>query len=289
MAQDFSVETPNRRLDRVRADFQERDGSYRMPRNHDHPYFELYYIESGKCRFFVSGRMMDMQAGDLLLIPPRAVHYTRYLFGPCLRYSLFFRPQDLEREISGVFPDKGNYFRRWRLMQIPEFYREALVSLLKRIVGEERINDEKTPLLMRCRLQELLLICSRVGLQTEELPGDIHTTDRAVVRAAEFMRDHFREELSAEEIAAAAGFSQNYFSQKFRQATGTGIHEYLTYVRLQQAALELLETRDSVTEIALRCGFSGGNYFKDVFRKRYGVSPRAYRSGAAALSEQEGR
>jgi AraC-like DNA-binding protein len=105
----------------------------------------------------------------------------------------------------------------------------------------------------------------------------------------EFMRDHFREELSAAEIAAAAGFSQNYFSQKFRQATGTGIHEYLTYVRLQQAALELLETRDSVTEIALRCGFSRGNYFKDVFRKRYGVSPRAYRSGAAAFTEQEGR
>ena len=45
-----------------------------------------------------------------------------------------------------------------------------------------------------------------------------------------------------------------------------------------RAALELLSTQDSITEIALRNGFSDSNYFKDAFKKMYGVSPRAYRS-----------
>ena len=79
------------------------------------------------------------------------------------------------------------------------------------------------------------------------------------------------------DIAAAAGYSPNYLSRKFREAAGIGVHEYLVFIRLQHAALELITTDDSVTEIALRCGFSDSNYFKDAFKKRYGVTPRAYR------------
>ncbi len=94
------------------------------------------------------------------------------------------------------------------------------------------------------------------------------------------MRANLSEELDAEKIAGAAGFSPNYLSRKFRQATGMGVHEYLTFLRLQQSAVALAETKDSVTDIALSCGFSDSNYFKDCFKRRYGVSPRAYRTRA---------
>ena len=47
--------------------------------------------------------------------------------------------------------------------------------------------------------------------------------------------------------------------------------------RLDHAAQELVTTDDSITDIALRCGFSDSNYFKDSFKKKYGVTPRAYR------------
>ncbi len=279
MMQDFSVRMPEKQINRICVDEETRDGSYKMPANHCHPYFEMYYLESGSCRFFLAGQMLDAHSGDLLLIPPRTLHYTRYLFGPCRRCDLFFRRGDLESEVAATFPEGFRFFRTWQLMQIPEFYREALTELFRRMIGEEKINDDRTRLLQRYRLQELLLLCGRTGLVSESVPLDIHTTERAVVQAAGYMRDHFREEIKAEDIAAAAGFSPDYLSRKFRQATGTSVHEYLRFLRLQQAAMELVETRDTVTVIALRCGFSSGNYFKDCFRKQYGVSPRAYRSG----------
>ena len=83
--------------------------------------------------------------------------------------------------------------------------------------------------------------------------------------------------ISAADIAKAAGYSPNYLSRRFREAAGIGVHEYLMFIRLQRAALELVSTDDSVTEIALRCGFSDGNYFKDAFKKKYGVTPSKYR------------
>ena len=279
MENDFSVRNPGKPIDRIYAEVQTRDRNYTVPTNHFHPYYEIYYLETGSCRFFIDGKMLDVHAGDLLIIPPRTMHYTRYLFGPCRRFNLFFRKKDLEADVLQTFPEAEAFFLRWRLMQVPDFYRENLTALLDRMIHEEKIRDERSPLLLKCRLQETLLVLSRVGVIPEALPADIHTTDQAVVRAAEYMREHFRDALSAEEIAAAAGFSPNYLSRKFRQAAGMGVHEYLRYLRLHQAALELVETRDSITDIALRCGFSDGNYFKDVFKKHYGIGPRAYRKG----------
>ena len=73
------------------------------------------------------------------------------------------------------------------------------------------------------------------------------------------------------------GYSPNYLSRKFKEAVGVGVHEYIVFIRLQNAANELLSTKDTITEIALRCGFSDGNYFKDAFKKKYGLTPRDYR------------
>ena len=279
MENDFSTREPEKPIDRIYAEEQLRDSNYTVPTNHYHPYYEIYYLETGSCRFFMSGRMLDVHAGDLLIIPPRTMHYTRYLYGPCRRFSLFFRKKDLEQDIRNTFPGQDDFFSRWRLLQIPDFYQEQLTALFGRMLNEEKINDQQTPLLLKCRLQETLLVCSRFGILPEDPPADIHTTDQAIVRAAEFMREHFREPVTAEQIAGAAGFSINYLSRKFRQAAGMGVHEYLAYVRLHQAALELVETPDLIIDIALRCGFTDANYFKDCFKKHYGVSPRAYRNG----------
>ena len=80
-----------------------------------------------------------------------------------------------------------------------------------------------------------------------------------------------------EDVARVVGFSPNYLSRKFRLSAGIGLHEYIVFVRLHHAAQELIATRDTITEIALRCGFSDSNYFKDSFKKKYGVTPRNYR------------
>ena len=127
------------------------------------------------------------------------------------------------------------------------------------------------------QLQELLLFCSRNCSFLQDIPANIRTTDRQIVLAARYISDHYMEPISAADIASAAGFSPNYLSKRFREAAGIGVHEYLMFVRLQHAALDLVSTNDSITEIALRSGFSDSNYFKDAFKKKYGITPSAYR------------
>lgn len=269
--------TRNVILSRVCTDSYQRDGSFVMPSNHCHAYFEIYYLDQGMCRFFLGDTMLDMHGGDLLLIPPQILHYTRYLYGSCRRSIVYFRREDVDDAVLKLLPGGEKFLAEGRLLRIPEFSRDQISALFARMLGDERLGDVYSPVLLHSRLQELLLVVSRVGSLSEELPEDIHTTDRQVVAAAVFMRENYRREVTAAEIAKAAGLSPNYLSRKFRQATGTGVHEYLTFLRLKEAALELVSTNSSITEIALRCGFSDGNYFKDVFKKQYGITPTGYR------------
>ena len=271
------IRTSTGEITRIHVDRRVRDVGYLMGSHHCHPYYELSYIEHGSCRFFIEDTMYDLHDGDFLLIPPHMFHYTRYLFGSCLRCGIYFRYEDLGAELLSFLPGEMDFFSQLRVFQVPSSHRRELAGLIARMSAEEESFDERSSLMLKLRLRELLLLCSRVCVYLAESPASIHTTDRQVLQAARFINEHFRQPISSGDIAAAAGFSPNYLSRKFREAAGIGVHDYLVFIRLRNAAFELLSTDDSVTDIALRNGFSDSNYFKDVFKKKYNMTPREYR------------
>ena len=271
------IRTVSGEITRVHVDRKTRETGCVMRGHHYHPYYELAYIEHGSCRFFIEDTMFDLHDGDFLLIPPQVFDFTRYLFGSCLRCGIYFRAGDLESELISHFPDGADFLSQVRIFQVPTDARREIGRIIMRMAAEDRGFDERSPLMLRLQLQELLLLCSRVCLLLTETPASIHTTDRQVLLAARYINEHFRQQISAADIAAAAGFSPNYLSRKFREAAGIGVHDYLVFIRLRSAAFELISTNDSVTDIALRNGFSDSNYFKDVFKKKYGMTPREYR------------
>ncbi len=254
-----------------------RNTDFIMDGHHCHNTFELYYVESGSCRFIIDDHFFDLHPGDMILIPPRVLHYTRYLTGTCRRIITFFRSQDLPEKLTRQMPMGPDFFSTTRIFHVPEHHMAQVLHCFSRMVTEEKIQDPRSPLLLSLILQELLLICARLCTFYDDLPTDIHTTDPLILQAASFIHDHYMQPITTGDIAAAVGFSPNYLSRRFRQSTGIGPHEYLVFVRLRHAALELISTPDSIITIALRCGFSDSNYFKDSFKKKFGVTPRAYR------------
>ena len=267
----------NNSLRRVLVECQLREEGFVMSSHHCHSFFEIYYVDRGNCRFMVENNIYDLRKGDFLLIPPDVLHYTRYLDGPCKKYGIYFRSDDISPQVSAAMPGGSSFFYETRIFQLPDAHHYQAELLLDRMLTEEKIEDSRTEAMLYLQLQELLLFCSRNCSFLQEIPANIRTTDRQIVLAARYISDHYMEPISAADIASAAGFSPNYLSKRFREAAGIGVHEYLMFVRLQHAALDLVSTNDSITEIALRSGFSDSNYFKDAFKKKYGTTPSAYR------------
>lgn len=279
MANEYRETVSDKLADKILVESRLNRAGFVMAAHHCHPYFEIFNVESGACSFFIGNNMFDLHEGDFILIPPDVFHYTRYLYGACRRNNIFFRRENISDATAKLMPHGGEFFLSTRIFQTPEAYRGQMSALIARMVREEKINDERSALMLEALLQQLLLLCSRECTFLSDMPADIHTTDRPIVEAARFISENYTDDISAKDIADAAGYSPNYLSKKFREATGIGVHEYLVFIRLQRAALELLSTDNSITEIAARCGFSDANYFKDAFKKKYGVTPRAYRSG----------
>ncbi|MBQ8092082.1 MAG: AraC family transcriptional regulator [Clostridia bacterium] len=263
--------------DGVHAETKLRGPNFVMKGHHCHTCYELFYVESGECRFLIDENIYDLHAGDFILIPPMALHYTRYVFGTCRRTCIFFKLEDVPVDIQQCMPAPERFFAETNIFQVPLAYRDQVNSCLRQMLAEEKINDSRSVLMRRCYLHGLLLMCSRTCLFLSDPPDEIHTTDQQILQAARYISEHYMDLISTQDVAKAVGFSPNYLSRKFRTVTGIGLHEYLVFVRLHHAAQELVSTTDSITTIALRCGFSDSNYFKDSFKKKYGVTPRSYR------------
>lgn len=277
MAENRHMNISNITINKIYAGSRLHEAGFVMPAPHCHTYYEIFYVEYGACSFFIDNNMYDLHDGDFMLIPPQVFHYTRYQYGTCRRSNIFFRQEDIDGKTMDAMPGRRQFFEETRIFHVPEAYREQIALILSGMIKEEKINDERTVPLLEALLKQLLLLCSRECLFLSDMPANIHTTDKQIVAAAKYISINYAEDISTGDIAAAAGYSPNYLSKKFREATGLGVHEYLMFTRLQRAALELLSTDHSITEIAARCGFSDGNYFKDAFKKKFGVTPRTYR------------
>jgi AraC family transcriptional regulator len=101
---------------------------------------------------------------------------------------------------------------------------------------------------------------------------------KRVCQAMDFISRNLDRELSLEEIAQSACFSAFHFHRIFRIVVGETVGEFIRRLRLEWAANRLLSNRqDSITTIALDCGFSSSQNFAKAFRTHFDISPSEYR------------
>ena len=100
---------------------------------------------------------------------------------------------------------------------------------------------------------------------------------REIESACSYIERHLEDELSLSALASYAGYTDYYFSKKFKLETGMTLAEYLRTKRLEKAALLLRTTDLDVQQIAMRLQFCSQSYFTDSFRKQFGISPSKYR------------
>ena len=97
-------------------------------------------------------------------------------------------------------------------------------------------------------------------------------------RALRRIRRDYAEPLTLDDLAQEADMAPKYFCRVFRQITGRTPIDYLNYYRVECAGERLCATEETITEVALSCGFNDLSYFARTFRKYKGVSAQKYRS-----------
>src|SRR5450755_2271689 len=92
-----------------------------------------------------------------------------------------------------------------------------------------------------------------------------------------FAARNLDEDVSLAALAQQAGLSVFHLHRVFSAAAGETPKQFTLRLRLDRAAVLLLTSRSSVLDVALSVGFQSHEAFCRAFRKKFGVTPRAYR------------
>ena len=266
-----SFKRPTKReIDRIVIEKVKRGDFSPLQPDHYHNFYEIFFILSGKCHFLLKDTIYDLEKGDLVFIAPGEIHHSLYNPGEnCEIYMIYFKPEHLlmnREHTSHSF-----------MGSVPALYLDTFTGLLSRMLSEYAGIDEHSPSFLSVHLEELLLILKRHSVLDEKDPAMLHSKDADILLATKYIYKNFKQPLTLEGVADVASLSPTYFSKKFKSTTGMGFKEYLNHVRLKHAQAALLTTNRTITEIALEYGFNDSNYFKDLFKKVYGKSPREFR------------
>ena len=99
----------------------------------------------------------------------------------------------------------------------------------------------------------------------------------AVARMQRYIRVHYREEITLDDLGRAAGYSQYHAARIFKELTGKTPFETIRAVRLTQAAQTLQGSKNKVVDVALDNGFDSHDGFTRAFMRQFGVTPQEYR------------
>lgn len=110
-------------------------------------------------------------------------------------------------------------------------------------------------------------------------PEEADTAGRDILqKALGYIDSHFTDEnLSLNAVAAFVSVSPGYFSSLFSQRMDMTFIEYVTLKRIEKAKELLIGTKESTSRIASLAGYKDSNYFRFVFKKTTGLTPKEYR------------
>lgn len=252
---------------------------------HFHPYYEIGYLLSGNRQMTIDHSIFSMEKGDIVIVNKEAVHKGSMSTkeGDMLEWiGLYFDERYLEPFVNvqgHVISDS----LASGVIRIPAGRKEYIEELLNKMIYEYGKIDDMSDILLNSYFQELigfLIRCRRgIGNETTKLNPD----DELIAEAAEYIYKNYQKDITLDMLSKKYSMSKSHFSKRFKLVTGCGFKEYLISVRLKEACRRIIDTKDSITEIALDCGFSDSNYFGDAFRKVKGVSPNQYRKNRGMI------
>lgn len=258
---------------------------------HSHKYIEIVYILSGSAKHVIGDSCVTAQKGDLFIINPDVPHAFYGNTESCeafCAYDLMFVPDffDVNLINSGDFTSLGSSFLFYSMfpqekaagadLHFSSTSYHDFGELFNKIYLEYYRMEQGYINIIRAYIIELIVkIFRRMDVKTDN-PPSLHKSE-IIDAALAYLHEHYNMHISVSDLAAHMFLSRDYFSKLFRNVTGMTVTAFLKQLRINEACRLLLETDQSVTEIAQYCGFHDMKSFYSAFRSQTGKTPGEYR------------
>lgn len=258
--------------------------------------FELHYFLGGEGRFEKGGQRYVITPGTLHFSPPEEHHRVQPgdIRRPLSYYAVLFslspgsgrstEPSDESRlhdallhpALEATFPRRvGARYRvlfedlKNRYTHVREGRRRSATHLLQSLLWDTIADVQE-----RTRWKEDP--AGGESGETEDRPAatayNVH-----IQRALTIFENHLRDRITVGDVASRLGITQAHLTRLFTEHFGVSPLQYYRRVRMEVAASLLLNTTDSIKEIAWELGYTNPFHFSRSFQRYADMGPRAYR------------
>jgi AraC-like DNA-binding protein len=250
---------------------------------HYHEEFELNFIQNAKnARRVIGDHIEEIDELELVLVGSNLQHawfthncksgeireitiqFHKDLFDEKLlrRNQLSFIRTMLEKSLRGIL-----------------FSKETTQQLAPRIIELNQKQGFDSVLELMSILHDLSISRNMRILSDASFNNTEQYTynSRRIEKTLEYMNQNFDKPITLNEVARLANMSDAAFSRFFKQRTGNTFIDSLTEIRLGHASRMLIDTTQSIAEVAYHCGFNNISNFNRIFKKKKSCTPKDFR------------
>lgn len=237
------------------------------------PIINIYTVNISKITY-------TLQEGDILVIPAGELHELIAPKSGMRRILLF--------DYSVISNLKGiniftvlNQPRLITSKTAPDIYND-IAKIYDEITEEYQSNRTLKEAAIYSLIIKMFVVMGRKYMNTEHIfPAVKLNKQKEYIEKFnlifDYINENFTEDITLDVIADVAGFSKFHFSRLFKQFTDMSFYDYLNQRRVKEAEKLLLNPNLTITEVAMRSGFSSISTFNRVFKHFKECTPTEFK------------
>ncbi|MEQ8286015.1 AraC family transcriptional regulator [Thalassospira sp.] len=255
------------------------DGHAVCYERHSHDTFSIGTVNAGFSTYWNRGKTHETQAGSVVILNPEDVHGCNPVPGADWCYDMLFVDPDwlLDVQIESDADAAGKFAMfSDTLSHNPRIY-GGLLDLADTLVDADiDILGKETALVsffgdLHVKLSQRGVLDAGIGA----------ITDWKMNMVGDYIRTHYAETISLDELAGLVGYSRSYLVRAFKKTFGMTPYAYLINCRVQRAR-HALRRGQRIVDVALETGFADQAHFQRIFKRLMAATPRQYARAQAA-------
>ncbi|WP_179414788.1 AraC family transcriptional regulator [Mucilaginibacter sp. E4BP6] len=249
---------------------------------HYHEEYELNLIINAKgAKRVVGGHIEVIDDLELVLVGPNVYH--AWFTHQCQSKSITEVTIQFHKDL---FDDK--FLRRNQLSFVKNmiersqrgilFSPETIAALKDRISSLNKKSGFDSVLELLSILHDLSISRNMKTLSDSSFSNEqFHYNSRRIEKVFEYMNSHYNMQITLAEVAKIANMPEASFSRFIKKRTGKTFIDSLNEIRLGHASRMLIDTTNTVAEIAYKCGFNNISNFNRIFKRKKFCIPKDFR------------